>query len=156
MEKKTSFGAVPREASRAGSQLTNLQKAELIRGVDVFSCATVEELFRLASIVREVQFAAGEIVVRENDIANALYLIVQGNVELTSRNETWREVVESRQAFGLHSILTREPLTYSAQALEDTLALAMGGEDFYSLLASDPEIITSLFKHFVKKGGVAR
>jgi CRP-like cAMP-binding protein len=156
MEKETPFRPIPREAPRSESQLTNLRKAELIRGVDVFSRATVEELFRLASIAREVQFAAGEIVVRENDVGSAFYLVVQGKVELTSRNDAWRDVVESHQAFGLHSLLTREALTFSAKALEDTLALAIGGEDFFSLLSSDPEIVSSLFKHLVKRCGIAR
>ncbi|MBI1982638.1 MAG: cyclic nucleotide-binding domain-containing protein [Acidobacteria bacterium] len=156
MDKEPPFREPSRETPRTEPQLTNLQKAEFIRGVELFSAATVEELFRLASIAREIQFGAGEIVARENDMANALYVIVQGKVELSSRNDAWQDLLESGQAFGMHSLLTREPLTFTARAVADTFALAMGGEDFFSLLSNDPEILSSLFKFFVKKYGMAR
>lgn len=135
-------------------QLTTVQKAELIRGVELFSQATVEELFRLAAISRELQFAAKEIVLRENDIGDALYLVVVGKVELMSRAEAFRSIVGPRQAFGLHAFLTREPLGFTATAVEPTLALSIGVEDFYNLLSNDTEIVVSIFKYFVKQAGL--
>ena len=156
MEKEPSFQASSGAGSPSEPQLTSLQKAELLRGVDLFSSMTVEELFQVAAVTREVQFASGEIVARENDVGNPLYLIVQGKIELTSRREEWREVVESGGFFGLHSWLTREPLSFTAKALEDTMGLAIGSEDFFSLLSSDTEIASSLFKYFVKKCGITR
>lgn len=138
------------------AQLTNLQKAELIREVDLFSSATVEELFRLATIAREVQFSAEEIVARENDIVSALYLVVQGSVELTSAGDAFRKVVGAREGFGFHSVLTREPLAFTARALEDTLAVSIGAEDLYNLLSNDTEIIASIFKSFAAKACLPR
>lgn len=156
MEKESSFQTSPGVGASSEPQLTSLQKAELIRGVDLFSSMTVEELFQVAEAAREVQFASGEIVARENDVGNPLYFIVQGKVELTSRREEWREVVESGGFFGLHAWLTREPLSFTAETSEDTLALAIGSEDFFSLLSSDTEIASSLFKYFAAKCKIRR
>jgi len=156
MEKKFSIQASPGAGPASEPQLTSLQKAELIRGVDLFSSMTVEELFQVAEVAREVRFASGETVARENDVGNPLYLIVQGKVELTSLRDEWREVVESGEFFGLHSWLTREPLSFTAKASEDSMGLAIGAEDFFSLLSSDAEITSSLFKYFARKCGITR
>lgn len=133
------------------ARLTTLQKAEFIRGLELFSRATVEELFSLASITRELDFAAGETIFREHDIGDTLYLVVQGKVELTSQRESFREVVGPRQSFGLYSVLTREPRSATANALEDTFALCIESEDFYNLLSNNMEIVVSIFKHLVQK-----
>jgi CRP/FNR family cyclic AMP-dependent transcriptional regulator len=156
MEKQPSFQASPGAGSPSEPQLTSLRKAELLRGVDLFSSMTVEELFQVAEVTREVQFASGEIVARENDVGNPLYLVVQGRIGLISRREEWSEEVKSGESFGLLSWLTREPLSFTAKATEDTMALAIGSEDFFSLLSSDTEIASSLFKYFAKKCGIVR
>src|SRR3990172_9291419 len=87
----------PELASRAGPQarLTTLQKAEFIRSVEVFSQLTVEELYRFAWIAREVDFAAGEVIFREDDLGDDFYVVVQGKMQCASRSGDDREVVES-------------------------------------------------------------
>ena len=142
--------AVPREVP-SHARVTTLQKAEILRGVEIFSNTTVEELFQLASIAREADFTVGQIIFREDDVGDALYLLVEGEVDLTSRKEGFRALVRPRQAFGLYSVLTREPRFLSAKALQDSFVLWIGAEDFYSLLSSNMEIVVGLFKHFVRK-----
>ena len=137
-----------------GEGLTTLQKAEHLRGLELFSYLTVEELFRLAEIAGMFKRAAGEVILRENDIANAFFLVLQGKVTLTSRNEGFREVIGPQQPFGLHSVLTQEPLAFTAEAVQDTYALLIGAEDFYNLLSNHPETVVSIFKYFVKKSGL--
>jgi CRP-like cAMP-binding protein len=156
MEKEPSFQTPSGAGVSSGPQLTLLQKVELIRGIDLFSSMTVEELFQVAAVAREVHFASSEIVARENDVGNPLYVIVQGKVELASQREAWREIVGSGGFFGLHAWLTREPLSFTAKAAEDTMELAIDAEDFFSLISSDNEIASNVFKYFVAKCGIKR
>lgn len=150
----TYIPAVPGKSASAGS-LTTLQKAELIRGLEVFSDATVEDLYRLATIAQEVAFSSQQILFHEKDISDAFYLVVQGKVECVSESRSLSLSVEKGEAAGLYSVLTREPRYMTAKAVADTYALAIGAEDLYSLLSNNTEIIASIFKHFVKKLGVA-
>jgi CRP-like cAMP-binding protein len=136
------------------ARLTKLQKAELIRSVGIFSDAAVEELFRLAAIAQEVDFAAQETIFREGDIGDAFYLVVQGKVASVARSGTLREVSGPGEVVGLYSVLTREPRFTTATALEDTFAISIGAEDLYSLLSNNMEIVVSIFKHFVKRLGM--
>jgi len=145
------FPLPPEKAAAAPARLTALEKAEFLRNVDIFSQLNVEELFRLASIAQEVQFPAGEIIFREDDIVDALFVVVRGKVELVSKEYGFQSLAGPREAFGIYSMLAREPNYLAAQALEDTWALSIAAEDFYNLLSHNMEIVVSIFKHFARK-----
>ena len=147
------FPLIP-ESNSAKPRLTTLQKAEFIRGLDVFSEASVEELYRLASIAQEVDFAPGQILFREDEIGDAFHILVRGKVELASEKRNTRAVLGPGEAAGLYSVLTREPRCATARALEDTFTVFIGAEDLYSELSNCPEIVAGIFKHFVKKIGM--
>jgi CRP-like cAMP-binding protein len=131
--------------------LSMLRKAEFIWGVDIFSQATVEELYRLAGLARVVEFAPAGVIFGENDFGDSFYVLVEGSVELASEAKKTREVVGPGEAIGLYSVLTREPRCAAATALEPTVALAIAAEDLYTVLSNNMEILVSIFKHFAKK-----
>jgi CRP/FNR family cyclic AMP-dependent transcriptional regulator len=134
--------------------LTTLRKADLLRGVEVFSQATVDELYRLAGLARVVEFAPGAVIFGENDIGDTFYVLVEGSAELTSETKKARQAVGPGEAVGLYSVLAREPRCATATVLEPTTALAITGEDLYTLLSNNMEIIVSMFKHFITKLGL--
>lgn len=138
------------------ARLTSLQKVEFMRSVDLFSQATVEELLRLAAIAGEIHFDAAETIFREGDIADALYLVLEGQVELTRAASAEAGVIAPGQAVGIYSVLTREPRYFTVRALQDTFALKILAEDFYDLLSHNTEILFSIFKLFIRKIGLGR
>ena len=144
-------------AMRGGTsiRLTTLQKAELIRKLELFSEASVEDLYRLAAIAREVEFSAEQVIYQKEDVGDAFYLIVTGRIECAAEEKGTRVVAGQGEAVGLSSVLIREARQASARALEDTFALAIGAEDFYNLLSCNSEITVSLLKYFVKKVGIS-
>ena len=131
--------------------LSMLRKAEFIRGVEIFSQATVEELYRLADFARVVEFASPGVIFGENDLGDSFYVLVEGSVELASEAKKTREVAGPGEAIGLYSVLTRERRCATATALEPTTALAIAAEDLYTVLSNNAEILVSIFKHFAKK-----
>ncbi len=130
--------------SSSKPRLTGLQRAEILRNVEFFSKATVEELLLLAAISCEVQLKAGDDIFSEGEIADALYIIVEGKVELTG--STFKDMLGPYDAVGLYAVLADEPRYASAKVLEDTFALKIGAQDFYDLLSHNTEIVQSLFK----------
>ncbi len=133
------------------ARLTALQKAEFARGAEMFSEASVEQLFQVAAIAREVNFARREIIFKEDGLADAFYVIVKGEVELASPEKGLREVIGPGRAFGVYAILAREPRLVTATALQETFAIAIEAEDFYSLLSDSTEIAASIFRYFARK-----
>ncbi|MBN2242650.1 MAG: cyclic nucleotide-binding domain-containing protein [Acidobacteria bacterium] len=129
--------------------LTALQRAEILRGADIFSKATVEELLFLAAISSEVRFDAGTAIFQEGDIADALYIIIEGRVERIHSGSS--EALEPNETFGIYAVLTGETRYASARALEQTHALKIGAQDFYDLLSHNTEIVQSLFKLLIQR-----
>lgn len=142
------------DAIAARPAFTTLEKAELIRSVDLFSQASVEELYRLATIAREVGFPAQWVIFQESDIADAFYIVVHGQVECVSKPGDLRVVTGPGEVLGLFSALTRESRHARATALEKTVAISIAAEDLFSLLSNNMEIVVSMFKHFVGKLGM--
>jgi len=132
--------------SSSKASLTALQRAEIIRSSDIFSKATVEELLYLATISSEVHFKPETTVFREGEIADALYIIIEGKVERIQ--STFREVMEPFEVFGLYAVLTGDLRHASVQVLEETYALKIGAQDFFDLVSHNTEIVQSLFKLF--------
>ncbi len=137
--------------SGATQGLTTLKKAEFIRGVEIFSQATVDELYQLAGIARVVEFAVGNTIFSESDVGDTCYILVEGSVELTSEGKNTRDVAGPGEAIGFYSALTREPRCATATVLEPAVALSLASEDLYTVLSNNMEILMSIFKHFAKK-----
>ena len=150
------MGYSPMAPERSSSQprLTTLRKVELIRTLELFSQASVDQLYSLAAIAQETGYAAGQTIFREEDIGDAFYVLVHGKVLHASERRNIKEVLGPGDALGLYSVLTREPRYATAEALQDTFALSLGAEDFYNVLSNNMEIVVSFFKHFVKKLGM--
>jgi len=156
MSDQIPYSPPPSVEAAGPSGLTTLEKADLIRGVEVFSQATVEELYRLGSIAKVVGFPAEAVILRQNDAATAFYIVVRGQVELITQGSGVHEVVGPGQPVGLYSVLTQEPSSARVIALEDTVAIGIGAEDFFGLLSNNMEIVASTFKYFAKKLGLGR
>ena len=132
---------------------TTLEKVEHLRSVDLFSLASVEELYRLAALAREVGFPAQWVIFQEADIADAFYIVDRGQVECVSKGGEHREVIGPGEVFGLYSALTRDSRLARATTLEKTVAISMAAEDLFSVLSNNMEIVVSMFKYFVNKLG---
>jgi CRP-like cAMP-binding protein len=135
----------------ASPGLTMLRKAEFIRGVEIFSEATVEELYRLAGLARVVEFAPPGVIFGEGDFGDNFYVLVEGSVELTSEASPAGESAGPGEAIGLYSVLTREPRRATATVVEPTVALLIAGEDLFTVLSNNLETLVSIFRYFAKK-----
>src|SRR5678816_4181991 len=62
--------------------LSPVDKVLCLQRVDVFKHATTEMLAYIGSIAHEVNAAHGEIIFTEDDISDAMYVIVSGRVQL--------------------------------------------------------------------------
>jgi AAA family ATP:ADP antiporter len=151
MNDQTPFQPLITDTTRQESRLTAIQKAEILRGVEPFAAATVEELLRLATIAKEVHFAPREIILREGEFADAIYLIVEGQAEAGSVRDGRKETCGPGTPVGGFSVLTREPCHLTARAVSETFALQIGAEDLYDLLSHNMEIVFSIFKILIQR-----
>lgn len=82
---------------------------ELLSGVAPFNALPADELAGIAAVVEERRAAAGDVVVREGDIGDALYLIAEGSLQVVGQAFDGTDVVvvrlEAGQFFGEQALL---------------------------------------------------
>ncbi len=90
----------------------------------------------------------GEVVFREGDPAQAIYILVKGRIKLTL-GEKSREVYVAYQPgeiIGWSSLIGRETLSASAHCLESTILSKVDRQVFFDLLNQYPAEGATLFQ----------
>lgn len=130
--------------------LTIVDKVLFLQNVDIFNHSSTEELAFIGTIAREVEKPKGAIVFKEEESADAMYLVVKGRVRLHKGDQEIL-TVEEKQAFGTWALFDTEPRLMTATALEDVHLLKIEQEEFYDLLSDHIEITQSIFKALVQR-----
>ena len=116
------------------------------------------EYAELVAASRERQYAAGEVILREDGApAEHLYVIVSGSIELTHEDELI-DVLEPGEAFGHTSLLSGLAPTFDVRAREPSVCLLIPGEQARALLgrpAGLEFVASSLRDRMVRTGQVA-
>ena len=125
--------------------MAQIEMLVLLQSVDLFSYCTAEQVLRLSMISRDVSFVSGDTVYERNDVAEALYCVLSGQVEL-ERADGSIELAGPGKTFGVHDILRDRLRPHTATARADTHVLAIEAEDFFDLLSNNIEIVKALFR----------
>jgi CRP-like cAMP-binding protein len=123
-------------ASRAASLAPRLQ---ILTSLQILAAAPQAVLERLAAAATESTVPAGETIIREGDAADALYVLVDGEVEVTAHGEGGTErhirVMTAPTYFGEIGLIQHVPRTATNTALTECRVLRIDGETFLAALA---------------------
>jgi CRP-like cAMP-binding protein len=132
-------------------ELNIVEKVIALEGVELMGALNPEQLARIATIAREVKFPPGRPILEEGKPVDALYVIVEGAVEL-SRNRELLHTARQNDVLGAWALFEEhDPTPVAAKALEDTRLLRISRDDFYDLLADNSEITSAIFSTLVKR-----
>ena len=130
--------------------LTVVEKVIVLQNVNIFAEVPTEQLSLLAVVAEEVSYTSESTVYKENDIADALYLVLEGKVIL-ERNNNEIAVADSGEAFGTWALFDEEPRVVTARVKEDCHLLRIDREDFVDLLADHVQIAQGILKTMVNR-----
>jgi ATP/ADP translocase/HEAT repeat protein len=125
--------------------LTTIEKLMFLKSVDIFEHATVEQLGRIAGLTEEVHFEPGELIYKEGELGDTLYLLLRGRV-LIERNSTVLRQIKESEAFGSLEVLDFHPRATTAKAVDHVHALKLKGQEFHDLLSLDIEMVEAVFR----------
>ncbi len=133
------------------AELNIVEKVIALEGVELMNGLTPEQLARVATIAQEVHHPPGKVILDPQKSADALYVIVDGAVEL-SRDGEALAVARQHDVLGAWALFEEDdPMPVSARTTEDTRLLRIGRDDFYDLLADNTEITSAIFSTLVKR-----
>jgi CRP-like cAMP-binding protein len=130
--------------------LTPVEKVLCLQNVDVFNHATTEMLAYIGSIAREVHLSKGTVIFSEEDVSDAMYVVVTGRVRLEKGGQEVL-VAESNHAFGTWALFDNQPRLMTARALEEVHLLKITSADFYELLSDHDEITPAIFRAVIER-----
>jgi MFS family permease len=134
----------------AAARLAELApRIAVLERLSIFAAAGRAALERLAAAAEEVDTPAGAAVVREGDPADAIFVLVDGRVEVTSRGETEAEPAVLREMgpatyFGEIGVLEGIPRTATVTTLEPSHILRIEGDAFLAAVTAGPTPTTLL------------
>ena len=113
-------------------------RVALLDGLDLFTGASHATLERLAAHARELILPAGEVVVSEGAPADALWVLQNGEVEVTARGEGARSrrlrVMHGPAYFGEIGLLRGLPRTATVTTTAVCSVLRIEADDFFAAL----------------------
>jgi uncharacterized membrane protein len=127
----------------------------ILRDVPLFSLLDDDELRVLAAQVELRTFAARQRIYRIGDPAGQAYVLVSGEVQVTTIDEDHQDVVFDQPAsgdfFGFASMLDQTPHQTTAIALQETRCVEVDRDDIAALVQQKPhagmDMLTVLGQH---------
>jgi signal transduction histidine kinase len=112
-----------------------------LRQVPLLADLPEEDLERLYEMAETVSVPAGQLVLREGDTGDSLYIVLEGELEVTKRRGGQEVVLSSYepgQFFGEMALLERAPRSASVRTLRESRMLAIDQAAFQTLLSRSP------------------
>ena len=122
-----------------------------LKEIPLFRFASMDELFRIATISRQVRYAAGARVQERGAPAEYIQVLVQGRFRVVDGDAS--EVLAPPAMLGSQEVLKGTALQSTATAETESIALVMPAEEFRTLLGANIELAQGLFRMLLKPSG---
>jgi serine phosphatase RsbU (regulator of sigma subunit) len=120
----------------------------LLARIPFFTGLPESELDRLTSEMNVVNLQPGEILFREGDPGEHLYVVVKGDLDILKAPGTKEELIlntiHEGEYIGEMSLATGAPRTASVRGRTETVLLSMSRQQFTDLLHHHPELASTL------------
>jgi CRP-like cAMP-binding protein len=130
--------------------LTTIEKVVFLQDVDIFEFTSTEDLAQIAAITAETEFDKGDVIFKEGDISDCMYLIIEGRIRLTRDGSDVMEGVH-KDVFGTWALFDDDPRVVTAISTENSRLLRILKEDFIDLLGDNVRIAQGVMKKLVKR-----
>jgi len=130
--------------------LTPVQRVLILKYADLLREVGPRHLLELAEVGREVELNAGDAIYEQEDIAAALFMVVEGRVRLSAGDRVISEVGPG-EAFGTWALVDDSARGQRAECIEDGLALALHRDAFYDVAAGDLTLLQEVVRVLAKR-----
>ena len=109
-----------------------------LREIPLFSEMDEQEVAGIRSIMDELKFKPGQVIIREGELGDLFYVITEGHAEVFIRDANGSDVVLHEAGpgdfFGELSMLTNEPRSARVRAVDHLTTLALERDEFFAFL----------------------
>ncbi|MGC6509169.1 MAG: cyclic nucleotide-binding domain-containing protein [Myxococcota bacterium] len=140
---KPSFGTEPARVS---------SRAQAMDSLFLFRDLNYPERMKLSRICDDLDFNAGDVLVREDEVGDSLYVITSGKVLVRSGNMALAEL-ESGQHFGELGPLEYTSRSATVEAISKGSVIIIRYESLQQFYAQDPELGCKILQRMLSTAG---
>ncbi len=125
--------------------LTSLDRLLFIRQVPIFRELRDDFLMRLAPIMEEVYFSAGQVILTEGQDGQAMYIVVSGQVSVHLKSQEGA-LFKRGDCFGVRAVFDAEPRSASVTSLTRCTCLVLNQQQLYDAIDETPGIALNIIR----------
>ena len=123
-------------------------KRELLLKMPLFARLNERELLRVMQVAEVIGYEAGEVVVREGDRGDELFIVLSGLVRIHKDEMVLLEIGPGDH-FGEMALIRAAPRSATATAVEPSELIAIRRSDFFDILRKEHELAVKLLWQFL-------
>jgi HEAT repeat protein len=131
--------------------ITTMERILLLRRVELFKEIPAQELEVIARLCSVVHFAPGERFISQGDGSDGLYILVSGQVEVSTNDLGVISVGKAGDVIGEMGVLANQLRAASCTAMVETTALHIHQTDLWDLLERNATLSASVIRVLVPK-----
>jgi ATP:ADP antiporter, AAA family len=130
--------------------LPAVELADRLRRLPLFTFVSVDELFRIAALGRQVRYESGQVLLEDGKPPASLQVLLDGRVVI---EETTPRTMEAPAVLAFDNVLEGTPVDATIRATGTAICLSLSSEEFLSLLSENVEIAQGIFRLLIETGG---
>jgi PPM family protein phosphatase len=123
---------------------------DTLKSIPLFAQLTYQQLVRIMNLTRIIPFGAGDVLCYQGELAEELFVILRGDVELWT-DDALIVTLGQGSHFGEMALIDATPRSATAQAVTDGKLLLINREDFYEILRKEAPLAVKLLWSFVQE-----
>lgn len=134
--------------------LSLMERILFFKRVPLFANLSPADLKQVAAIAEEETFCDGDVIVREGDVGDVMFIIVSGEVRVMgagNRKEMELARRKAGQFVGEMALLSKEPRSNTVLAVGDVHTLYINQKSFESLLRDRPDASLAVIQELCKR-----
>ncbi len=124
------------------------RKLDALRKITLFENLSYSELVKVLNIVQIVRKKRGDILIREGEPGDSMYIIANGAVDIL-KDDVYLTTLESGGHFGEMSLIDNDRRSATVRAAKDCDLLMIDRNDFYHLLHSEAHLSIKVLLNFL-------
>jgi CRP-like cAMP-binding protein/ATP/ADP translocase/HEAT repeat protein len=122
-----------------------LHRVLILKKIDIFSHLAEDDIVRLAQMVDEVEYDAGEVICQTGDYGDTLYGIVEGTVRV-HRSDVTTAYLRAGDYFGEMAIVDSGPRSADCTATTPTVLLQLHKDQVFSLCFQNMDVLRGMIQ----------
>lgn len=128
-----------------------IEKAFFLKSLNLFNELELELLLAIAEKQHFDEYDADEKIFSCGQVANRIYFIINGEVEIFDSQGKIITSIGSLQFFGDESLFNEKPRSYSAICKKDTHLLSLSRSHLLSIISECPSVAVALLQTYSQK-----